>query len=189
MAGKQTDDIVVGANGSIFVGPVGTDAPASISDEFGDGWVELGYTDENGVKFTDTKTITDIPVWQLFYAARKIVASRDFTADFALRQFDADTVTLAFGGGTVTGSGEAFVYTPPSPEQIDERALAVEWLDNEKKYRIIIPRGLVSNNVETSVVRSKASDLPITFGVIGQDSVDPWSIQTNDASFADLVGS
>lgn len=190
MAGKQSDDIVVGANGSILVAPVATALPADVTAAFPAGWVDLGFTDENGAKFTDTKTITDIPVWQLFYAARKIVASRDFQLDFVLRQFDAETVKLGFGGGEIfDDGGGAFHYEPPAPEFIDERAMAIEWLDGTKTYRVIVNRGLVQSNTVTEVVRTKASDVPITFGIIGEDGVVPWIIQTDDPQWAELVGS
>lgn len=187
---KDTNDIVVGANGSVLVAPVGTTLPADISAAFPAGWVDLGYTDENGAKFTDAKTINDIAVWQLFYPARKIVASRDFTLDFVLRQFDAETVKLGFGGGVITEpSPGVFEYTPPDPSVIDERMMAIEWADNTKNYRIIVNRGLVTSSTATEVVRGKASDIPITFGIIGEDGVTPWLLQTDDASFAALVGS
>jgi hypothetical protein len=190
MAGKQTDDIVVGANGSILVAPVATALPANIGAAFPAGWVDLGYADENGAKITDAKTIADIPVWQLFYPARKIVATRDLTFDFALRQFDAETVKLGFGGGSVTDDGGGmFTYEPPDPSVIDERAMAVEWQDNDKHYRFIVLRGLVTSNTAVDVARTKSSDLPITFGIIGEDGVVPWKLQTDDASFADIVGS
>jgi len=188
--GRTTDDIVVGADGSIFVAPVGTEPPAGIAEPWGAGWTELGYTDENGFKFTDGKTIVDILVWQLFYPARKIITARDFTTDFALRQFDGETVKLGFGGGEITEpESGTFRYTPPAPSFIDERALGAEWLDGDKVFRLVLPKGLVTSNVSTEVVRTKSSDLPITFGIIGADGQDPWYFDTNDESFLDLVGS
>lgn len=187
--GRTVDDIVVGADGSILVAPVGTEPPAGITDPWGDGWVDLGYASDDGAKFTDSKTLTDIPVWQLFYPARKIISARDFNVDFALRQFDGETVKLGFGGGDIATIDGGFRYTPPSPSFIDERALGLEWLDGDKVFRLVLPKGLVTSNVETEVKRSAASDLPITFGVIGSDTDVPWYFDTNDESFADLVGS
>lgn len=186
---RTTDDIVVGADGSIYVGPVSTSPPADIDDPWGAGWTELGYTSEDGLKFADGKTIVDILVWQLFYPARKIITARDFTTEFVLRQFDGPTVKLGFGGGEVSDIGAGYRYTPPAPSFIDERALGCEWLDGDKVFRLVIPRGLVTSNVEGEVKRSAATDLPITFGVIGSDTDDPWYFDTNDESFADLVGS
>lgn len=187
---KTTDDIVIGANGSVYIGDVGATPPTDASDPWGGDWLDLGYTDENGIKLTDSKTLADIPVWQLFYPARKIITARDFNVDFVLRQFDGPTVTLAFGGGEVTEDSPGnYRYTPPDPEFIDERALGLEWLDGDKVFRLLISRGLVGNNVASDITRSKAADLPITFGIIGEAGSPPYEILTTDESFASLVGS
>lgn len=182
---KEVDQIVVGANGSVHVAPVGTTQPATEIAAYAAGWVDLGYTNEDGVTPTDTKTIKDIMVWQLFYPARKIVTGRSFDVKFSLSQWSIDTVPLAFGGGEVeevtTGH---FKYTPPSPETIDERALGIDWIDGAKHYRLIIPRGMVSENVDTKLARDDAALLPITFSVIGDDAGGaPWYIFTDDPAF------
>lgn len=187
---KTADEIVVGANGSVYLAPVGTTEPADISASWPAGWTDLGFTSEDGVTINDSKEITDIPVWQLFYAARKIVTAKDLQISFALRQFNGVNVEFAFGGGLVSVDGTGkYRYTPPAPEDIDERALGIEWLDGDKTYRWIIPRGLIVDDVETNIVRTAAADLPITFGIIGEADVDPWVLLTDDPSFADIVGS
>lgn len=187
---KTTEDIRVGANSNLFVAPVGTALPANIGAAMPAGWVNIGYTDENGFKVTDTKEKIEIPVAQLFYPARVLIGSRGFDLEAALRQFDGPTVQLAFGGGEITeDSTGMFRYVPPDPEFIDERAMCAEFLDGDFTYRFIIPRGLVSNNVTSEFLRTKAADLPITFSVIGSDDASPWLILTDDPSFEDLVGS
>jgi hypothetical protein len=181
---KVTDEIVVGANGTVRVAPAGTAEPADISAAYGAGWVDLGYIDAAGVKFNDDKKITDILVWQLFYPARKIVDSRDFTLVFNLSQFSALQVEFAFGGGAVTTDAAGkFRYRPPAPDVIDNRKLAVDWIDGDDNYRLIIPNGMVSGNVSGEIVRTKEIVLPITFSVIGQDSVDPFYILTDDETW------
>ena len=182
---KDTDQIVVAANGSIKVAEVGTAAPASISAVTGAGWLDLGFASEDGVTFLDGKTVEPIPVWQLFYPARRIVTEKEATVSFVLRQWSTDTVQLAFGGGTVSsdGAGE-YRYTPPEAGTIDERSLIVEWVDGDKNYRLIIPRGMVTENVETNLVKTAAADLPITFGVNGEEGVAPWYFQTDDPALA-----
>lgn len=185
---KTTDQIVVGANGTVRVAPTGTPEPADINAAFDGAWVDLGFTSEDGVTATDAKTLETIPVWQMFYPGRRIITERDFTLAFALRQFAGAQVEFAFGGGEVSADGPgAFRYTPPAPEVIDERMLAVEWLDDDKTYRLILPKGMVTENVETKIVRTAASDLPITFGVIGEDGVDPWYLLTDDPAFAEAT--
>lgn len=184
MAGKTTDQIRVGANGSVFVSPVGTADPDDINAEWPDGWTDLGFTSEDGVTVTDSKTQETIPVWQLFYAARRIITERDLTLSFALRQWGPDQVRLAFGGGTITEDDTgAYRYTPPSPDFIDERQVGVEFTDGDITYRWIVHRGSVTENVETKIARNAAADLPITIGINGADGEEPWVLLTNDPAF------
>lgn len=181
MAGKDVDEIVVGANGTVWTAPVGTVAPASQDAVPAAGWLDLGYTSEDGVTFRDSKTLEAIPVWQLFHPARRIVTARDTNVEFVLRQWGKSQVPFAFGGGEITTvSAGNFKYSPPAPEDIDERSLMVDWADGTKNYRLVIVRGMVSDAVETNFVRSAASDLPITFSVNGSEAGDPWYLLTDD---------
>jgi hypothetical protein len=190
MATKTADEIVVGANGSLYVGPVGSAVPASISVPLGVDWTELGYTTEEGVTWVDGKTMQSIRAWQSFYDLRRIVESKEGSLAFQLLQWNGDNVRLAFGGGTVSepSPGE-YRYTPPAPEFIDERALAAEWQDGDKNYRLIFPKGNVSENIETNIVRSGGALLPITFSLLGEDGVDPFIFDTDDPAFANALGS
>ena len=182
--GKDVDEIVVGANGTVWVAPVGTTKPTTPVAAPAVGWVDLGFASEDGVTLTDSKTFETIPVWQLFYPARRIITERDLQIGFVARQWNPDTVALAFGGGEVTEpTSGVFKYEPPAPEFIDERAMMVDWVDGEKHYRLILPRGVATENVETNLVRSAAADLPITFGLLGDDGVAPWYLLTDDPIF------
>lgn len=178
---KDPNEIVVGANGSVYVAPVGSTEPATISAALDAAFIELGYTDEDGVTFSDGKTIEDIRVWQSFYPVRKLVTERESSVSFNLMQWNKTTVPLAFGGGAVTEDavGE-YRYTPPAPETLDERAMIVEWLDGLYTYRLVIPRGTVEDAVETELVRTNAAALPITFGVTGVEGNDAWYLLTDD---------
>lgn len=181
---KEVDQIRVGANGTIRVAPVGTTAPTDEIAAYAAGWVDLGYTSEDGVTLTDAKTLAEIPVWQLFYAARRIITGRDFTAAFVLRQWSIDTVKLALGATVTEPTPGHYKIVPPSPESIDQRALGIDWIDGTKHYRLLIARGMVTENVSTKIARANASDLPVTFGIIGDDAAgDPWTIYTDDPAF------
>lgn len=178
---NDVDEIVVGADGAIWVAPVGTAAPADESAAPAAGWVELGLASEDGATFRDGKTLEVIPVWQLFHAARRIVTARDTSVSFVLRQWNDANVPLAFGGGAVTVAAAGhFKYDPPAAGEIDERSLLLDWHDGAKDYRLVIVRGMVTENVETKLVKNAASDLPITFAVNGSDAGSPWYLLTND---------
>lgn len=181
---KDVDEIVVGANGTVRTAPVGTAAPADEVAAPVAAWIDLGYTSEDGVTFTDAKTLEPIPVWQLFNPARRIVTEREVTVAFTLRQWNVQTVPFALGGGAVTEPTPGhYKYTPADPEDIDEKALMIDWQDGTKHYRLIVVRGMVSESVETQIVRTAAADLPVTFMVNGVDSGAAWYLLTDDPAF------
>lgn len=190
MAGKDADEVVVGANGSIWVAPVGTSEPTDHDNAYPAGWVELGYASEDGVTLSVSRTMANIPVWQSFFPVRRMVTDRDMTAKFVLRQWNKSTLVLAFGGGTIThvasdvGIDEHWRYDPPDPSVVDERMLGIDWIDGTKIYRLIIERGQVADNAETKIARAAAADLPITFGILADETnITPWYLLTNDPAF------
>lgn len=191
MPTKDADEIVVAGNGSIYVGELGATAPADILDTIDPAeFFELGYANEDGVTFTDGKTIEDINAWQSFYALRRIMTAKEGTLAFNLLQWNGATVRLAFGGGSVTeDQAGAYRFTPPAPGVVDERSMIIAWVDGSKNYRLIVPRGMVTENVETQLTKSAAGELPITFGVNGQEGVDPWYLQTDDPAFQPIGSS
>ncbi len=190
MTGKNPDEIVVGANGSIYSAPLGSEIPASIAAPLGDEWYELGYATEDGGTFTDGKTLESIRAWQSFYDLRRVVSEKNTSVAFSLMQWNDRNFALAFGGGEITSPAEgAFRYVPPAPGTIDDRMLAIEWSDGDKDYRLVLPKGMVADNVETQIVRTAAAVLPITFTVLGSDELDPWVFDTNDPAFDPSSGS
>lgn len=189
---QLASEIVVGTNGNIWVAPTTATGPDDVStgmQAVDTEWTELGFASEAGVTFTDARTMTDILAWQSFYAVRRIVTARDSSVSFALRQWNGATVAFAFGGGTITPAAGEFTYTPPDPDEVDERSLTIDWADGDKHYRLYLPRGMVTDAVTTNLVRTAAADLPITFGVISDGTVEPYLLFTDDDAFAHDSGS
>lgn len=189
----DASEVVVGANGRVLTAPADTVAanlPDDIDTALDTDFVEVGYVSEDGVTFTNGQDIEDIEAWQSFYPVRKVVTGKSTSVQFVMRQWNIENVQLAFGGGNVDeGSGVA-VYTPPEPGELDERALIVEWVDGADTYRLVLPRGLVTGEVESNVVRSAAADLPISFDITpaglpesGDLSTQPWYLITDAAGF------
>lgn len=180
--------VLVGANGNVYVGAITATAPDDVATPLGGDWTNLGYISEDGATFTEGKDITDINAWQSFYPVRRVVTGRTVTVSFTLREWSLETIEFALGG-TVTTEGDEYIFTPPAPDELDERAIVLEWTDGDKKYRLYVPRGIVSENVETNLTRSGAADLPITFaatdpGADGSGNPLPaYVLFTNDPSF------
>lgn len=178
-------EIVVGANGRILVAEVGATAPADITEDPSAAWTELGYVSDEGVTFTVGQELEDVNVWQSFYAVRRLMTAKSGNLGFELAQWNRDTIPLAFGGGSVSEpAAGAYRFTPAEPGPIDERALIHEFEDGDYLFRIIIPRGMVTDDVETTLNKAPNGVLPIAFGVNGQEGVAPWYLDTNHPAFA-----
>lgn len=181
---NTSSEVVVAANGSIHVAPVGTALPDSLSDTLDPLFAEIGFVTQDGVTWTDGKTVTEHRAWQSRYPIRRTVDERSGMLAFQMLQWNTDTTILAFGGGAVTEPvvGE-FRYTPPEPEELDERALVARWQDGDKSYQLIFPRGMVLENVETNLTASAMAALPITFGLLAEDDEPPYFFDTDDPAY------
>jgi hypothetical protein len=188
--GNDASQVVIGANGRIYTGPIDTPAPTDSGSALDAGFVNLGYTSENGANFTEGKDVADISAWQSFYPIRKVVTGRSVAIAFTLRQWNRDTVEFSLGGTVVDEGGGEFSYTPPEPEELDERSLILEWEDGDKHYRLYMPKGIVAENVTTELMRTAAADLPVTFAATdpGTDESDAripvYTLFTDDPAFA-----
>jgi hypothetical protein len=174
-------NILVGAGGSIYVGPVGATLPTDLTSPLDGSFTDVGYISEDGITLSASTDVTDIGAFQSLLPVRKIVTGRNFDLSFTLREWQEQTLVLAFGGGEVseTTSG-VYRYDPPAAgDALYERAMVVEWRDGDKNYRLVINRGTVSEAVETSITRTNAADLPITFSVLDDDG-DTYFLLTDD---------
>jgi hypothetical protein len=189
MTTNDAANVVIGANGALWVGETDVTAPSDVSTDMesvDSGWQDLGFVSEAGANFTDTKTVLEVMAWQsLFVIARRITA-RNLELAFAAREWNGNTVRLAFGGGDITdlGGGE-FSYSPPDPEDIDERSMVLEWQDGDKHYRLYVPVGMVTSNTQTTLARTAPSDLPITFSATNDGTEDIYTLFTDDPAFAE----
>lgn len=182
---QDTGQIRIAPLGDVYVAPTSATDPAHESDAWPAGWVNLGLTTEDGVSLTDSKEITEIRSWQLFYASRRTINSRDFGIGFTLQQWNKTTLSLAFGGTTTTTpSPSHYKVAPPAASFIDYRKIGVEWDDGGLTYRLIMSKALNTENVETMLRRSEAAEFPIRMGLVGVAGVDPWYLLTDDPAFA-----
>lgn len=193
MPNLNASEIVVGSNGQINVAPVGTTLPAVNSDPtatlnsgFGYG---LGYVTEDGVQISYSPEFEEIMAWQSPDAVRRDRTGREFTLSFELQQWNEQTVVLAFGGGQITTAGGFYTYQPPNTtDAIVERSLVLDWNDGSKRYRLVVPRGSVTDGTETQLQRGQEATLAVTFKAMQPtDGRDLFYLITNDSAWA--VGS
>lgn len=183
----DADEIVVGANGSVYVAPVGTVGPADIATALNASFIDLGFVSEDGIEITPGMDSSEINAWQSFYPVRRLVTARTLEIGFTLLQWNEDSIALAFGGGSVAttaGPPAVYTYTPPSPDEIDYRALVIEWQDDTKSYRLHVPKVLVTDTSALSLNRTDPAGLALTFSTQATDGANAFTLITDDPAFA-----
>lgn len=170
----------VGVTGALYTAPTGTAMPADVSTALGAGWIELGYATEDGLSFSVDTNKEDFNVWQSTSPCRSVITSQIYTATFSLVQRNADTLKLAFGGGTVTlvAAGPTRMYSPPAVG-LQEQAFVFEVVDGTIIDRWLIYRGQPALTGDVQFTKSNPTGFEIEVTVL--DSVaGRWDLLTND---------
>jgi hypothetical protein len=188
--------ITVAAKGAIYAAPypgdAGLDALVPIDSEaaMNVAFKDLGYATEDGVTFTATPEVEDIPAWQSATPVRRLTTARELTVATSLEQWNQDTFKVAFGGGSWTVTGTApnqdFRYDPPADEDpLGESVVCVEAIDGVKRARWVVYKCNITEAVETQLVRTAAALLPVTFNALTPgNKTRSWHFLSNDQEFA-----
>lgn len=189
-AGKDAEEIRIAKNGAISVAPVGTalpdgETPGDVTDALDAAFTNLGYASDDGATFSVTPEILEVPAWQARTPVRRDLQAQALRTSFTLLQINAYTVQYAFGGGAISEpSPGLYRYDFPEEEDaLDERSLIVDWQDGGSHYRLVVPRGNVTEAVETNLVRSAAQQLPITHDALEPDDGGLAYILSDDPAF------
>jgi hypothetical protein len=180
---NDPDFITVGANGSVYLGPVGTTMPTTIAASWDAAFSDVGYLNEDGVTIQRARSIEARRAWQSFFPVRRIATEMDLIVSFTMIEFKKSNVQTALEGTIATATG-VHTFTPNDPEDIAEKALGVEWRDGAYTFRLTVPKVLSTEDIEFSLRRSEESGLPLTLGIIGTDAVQPYSIFTDHPAWA-----
>lgn len=185
MAGIAAQEIRVGANGSVLVAPAGTTPPANITAPW-TGFVNMGYTDEEGGKIARSMDTEMVKGWQSVSVLRYLITGVGLTCKYTLLQSNKDIIPLYFGGGVVVAQGGgSFRYDISSAPTIDERVFGLEWTDNALIYRFVMGRSMVTETGESPVGRSAPVAWPMTMGAMTPNAGTVLGfLLTNDTSFS-----
>lgn len=180
-AGLAPDELFVGASGAIWMADVGAAFPATpTAQPNASWWTGLGYTSEDGPKFTFDKTVKKIMGWQSPRGLRSIVTERPEQVEFDLLQWKAASLKMAMGGGSITAISGGAMYTPPDASEIMEKSLIIEGRDGTDIVRLCLRKVTVVDKVEFGFKREEVSSFPLTLDILESDDDDDpaWFIQT-----------
>ena len=170
--------------GDVAFAPVGSTLPEDVTTALDPAFVIGGYTTEEGATYSYTPEVTEIRSWQSKTATRILLTGADISVRCSLQQQNAANLQFAFGGGRVeTVRSGLYKYTFPADDAaLQENALVLVWKDGPYDFRLVLPRGAVSEGVESQVNRTDASLLPITFRALGGTGNTPFLL-TNDPAY------
>jgi hypothetical protein len=181
----ESQNTVVPGTGRIFVAPVGTALPSTPEGALNAAFVDVGYTTEEGIGINRSQEIFRLRALQKRADIRRERQSEAFQVTFAMLEWSAPTVKLAFGGGEVQSVSGGYKYSPPSVDDaLDERALVVEIEDGDDSMRLVVPKGNAIEAVSSTFARSSGATLPITFDSLDDDEEeDLWYVLSNSDAF------
>lgn len=165
---QDSTQIQVAPHGHLYTAPLGSTQPTDVTTAWAAAWKELGYVDENGVKITPNLSTTDLKAWQSLAPVKRVATDLQFDLDFNMMQMNSDTTSLYFFGtvwGAPSGGVSALVIS--SQTSLPEVMLGVEW-DNGSGtvQRLIVPRGTVTKQAASNLVRKDAWVLGVTFSAL-----------------------
>lgn len=180
-------EVVVAGTGHLWVGTVGVTLPAPNSDPTSPpgNFVDLGYTEEDGVTLRGVTEVSEFNVWQNSSPVRRSRTLQVQEVVANLVQWNEATLVAAFGGGAVTTGGGFATYTfPIAGDALAEYATVLDWQDGDRNFRLVVPRmnsGL--EDVESQLNADNMAVLPLTLRSLAT-SVAPYIITDDAAAFA-----
>jgi len=166
----------IAQTGSVYLAPYGTAAPVDTATPLSATWQQLGYTSDKGVTLKFDVKFGDVTSWQSLSSLRKFVQSQAFTANFELEQTNSAVLSAYFAGASsITNpseSGGQLVNVSNNPG-VDERAAVVEFFDGTQKYRVYIPRCIVTDRGDTPLSRTGAVMWVLTIEALAVDANTP----------------
>lgn len=189
---NDANETWIGGNGQVYVAPVGTALPKDAKTKVASTYSGLGYHTEDGVKINQTIEVSEYGAWQSEDPIRRERKSSLFEVGFSLVQWNDATLPFAKGGGKIESLTEnQFKYVPPTDEDaLEEKALLVDVEDGQRKMRIFVPRGTVTDQGENLFNRDSMANLQVTFKALKPNDGGPsWYVVFDDSDLAMAAGS
>lgn len=185
MAWNNANELVVGGSGQVYTATSGTTLPTDVTVLSSATWTGLGYHSEDGTTLAVTPNVQDFNVWQSRQPARRENLAQEIKVTFTAVQWDEDTVPLAFGGGSISGSNPYTYSFPTDTAALDERALVLDVVDGSNTIRFAFSRGNVTDATEAQFNRSSLAGLTIGYSALAPSGGgSPGKFITNSTGFA-----
>lgn len=166
--------------GGVWSAVTGTALPTDANTALNVAFAGLGYVDENGVTQATSADTTDIVAWG-GDTVRKVQTSHDVTFKFALLETNVAATKEYYGQANVTDTAGALAIEVNSAV-LDHREYVIEMKDGDRKGRIVIPDGQVTERGDISYVSGDAIKYDVTVTAYPDASGNKAYIYWDDAA-------
>ncbi len=173
MAGVNSNDVYLlgpdqsKTTGAMKKGAIGATAPTDARTQLGNGWSDAaGYISENGITLNLNRSTSPLKDWGLNTVR---VMATDFTTNITgeFLQMDEATANTLFGEDNV--SVTAATTTKPAtlklsigPDMPEEHAFVFNMKDGERRARIYVPNGQITQVGSQTFVPGAGNVWPFT---------------------------
>lgn len=166
--------------GGILAGPLGTAAPTDATTAVDAELVPHGYVGEDGLSMTTERSTEKIIAWG-GDAVRVVQTEHAVTFTFTLLETNAASAGAVFGDDNVT-EADGKLDIAVKGDSLPEKVWVFDMKDGDKKVRVVVPHGQVTEVGDTQFVHSDATGWEVTLEAFpGDDSAKAY-IYTDDGS-------
>lgn len=161
---QDTNQVRVAPNGSVNVAPYPATLPTDVTTALNAGYKELGYLNDDGASITPNIDTSGIKAWQSAVDVKTVLTALNMDIKFQMLQVTQDTTANFFFNATWVNVVNTATMTMASNPAIQYKSLVVEWTDDlSYKYRLVIPKGIVTEREALQLKRTDALAFGVTF--------------------------
>lgn len=163
-------NVIVGkplASGGVYAGATTATLPADANTALAVGFTNLGYVSEDGLSQTIDSDTSNIVAWG-GDTVKTIRTTHDVSYTLAFIETSAAVLGEVFGSDNVTTATGLTTVTITSGE-LPRRAYVFEMSDGNKRVRVVVPNGQITNLDDISWTDADPVSYPVTISAYPDD--------------------
>lgn len=174
------DAVRVAVTGSVYCAPIGTTLPTDATTTLNAAFQDVGYITVDGTTETLDVSTEKLPMWQAPMGVRTLITDLNWNFQFQMGETSPLTQELFYvGAESATVGGVTTVSIPKTPVNVS-KVWVVQFVDGDVTYRIVLPKGDVTDRGEVGRKGTEGTVYDITVSAMATTLDDLGYIITND---------
>lgn len=168
------------ATGGVLGAPLGSTLPTDATTAVDAAFVSHGYVSEDGLTMAVSRSTEKIRAWG-GDTVRVVQTEHDVTFTLTLLETSEASAKAVFGDDNVTVTGGKIDIVVKS-DALPEKAWVFDMKDGDKKGRVVVPNGQITETGDTQFVHSDATGWEVTLEATPDESGNKAYIYWDDGS-------